>query len=336
MRRNLLIPLLFVVAAGCGGSPAPMAARSGPACVAPGTPGGPPFEASAEALAASFRCHAPAEATMRPTVLLVHGTSLDAQGNFAWNWIPALTARGWPVCTADLPAFGQDDIQAAAEFVVHAIRETARLNGGPVPVIGYSQGGMVPRWALRYWPDTRAHVSELIALAGSNHGTVLANGACNADCPESNWQQSLDSAFITALNASFETLPEIDYTNVYTHFDEIVQPNLDDTGSTSLAGGANVTNVAVQDVCPGHPADHLAMGSYDPVAWALALDALDHDGPADPLRLDLTVCGEPFMPGVDPATFAQDYAAMLAVITQANADSRRTPAEPPLKCYVGA
>ena len=336
MRKALAAAALLLLH-GCGGSapPAVPGAAAAPACATPGSLGGPPFEADPAALAAAFRCHPPVDGSDKPTILLVHGTSLDAENNFSWNYVPALTARGWPVCTVDLPALGQDDIQPAAEFVVHAIRETARQSNGPIHVLGYSQGGMIPRWALKYWPDTREHVAELIALSGSNHGTVVANGACNSDCPESNWQQSLESNFITALNADFETLPDIDYTNVYSHMDEIVQPNLDDSGSTSLAGGDNVTNVAVQDVCPGHVADHLAMGSYDPVAWALALDALENDGPADPTRIDLNVCAEAFMPGVDQATFAQDYGAMWGVIVDANANSKRVPEEPPLRCYAG-
>lgn len=334
-KRHVLAASCALVLSGCGGSTPPGMARAGDGAACPtDASGGPALSVSAEALARSFRCHPATGPGAHPPLLLVHGTSLDAASNFSWNYLPALTARGWPVCTVDLPALGQDDIQVAAEHVVYAIRETARL-GGPIQIVGYSQGGMVPRWALKFWPDTRDLVGELVALAGSNHGTVLATGACNSDCPESNWQQALDSNFLTALNADFETLPGIDYTNVYTQMDEIVQPNLDDTGSTSLSGGANVTNVAVQDVCPGHAADHLAMGSYDPVAWALALDALEHDGPADPLRLDLNVCGEPFMPGVDPASFAQDYAAMAQVLVDANANSKRVSDEPPLLCYAG-
>lgn len=332
--HRTLCAALSAVAAGCsdGGVPA----LQGQACAVPGAVDGPPFEADPQALQGALHCFDAATPSAHPTVLLVHGTSLDGASNFAWNYLPALTARGWPVCLVDLPGFAQDDIQASAEFVVHAIRETARESAGPIQILGFSQGGMLPRWALRHWPDTRALVGELIALAGSNHGTLVATAACKPSCPESNWQQALDSNFITALNRDFETLPGIDYSNVYTHFDQIVQPNLDDSGSSSLAGGAQVANIALQDVCPGHVADHLALGSYDPVGFALALDALERDGPADAARIAPGVCAESLMPGVDPTRFAADYADMLAVIGNANAASARSNAEPPLRCYAGA
>lgn len=332
----LLASCAALLGACSASSPSALQAASAPsALICPVSAStGPGLATPPETLQASYRCFPPATATPRPTLLLVHGTSLDAASNFSWNYIPALTGLGYPVCVVDMPGYGQDDIQISAEYVVHAVRETARLNNGPIQIVGYSQGGMIPRWALRFWPDTRALVSEVIAIAGSNHGTLVANAACNSPCPESNWQQSFDSNFVTALNKDYETFAELDYTNIYTHNDQIVQPNLDDSGSTSLSGGANVTNVAVQDVCPGHVADHLALGSYDPVAYALTLDALENPGPADPARIALTTCAQAYMPGVNPASFAGDYAAMLAVLADANASSGRVAVEPPLQCYV--
>ena len=35
---------------------------------------------------------------------------------------------------------------------------------------------MVPRWALKYWPDTRSLVDAYMAIDPSNHGTADAYG----------------------------------------------------------------------------------------------------------------------------------------------------------------
>jgi hypothetical protein len=48
------------------------------------------------------------------------------------------------------------------------------------------------------------------------------------------------------------------------------------------------------------------------------------------------VCAEPFQPGVNPRTFAGDYAAYLSAIGQAQQAAPEVSAEPPLKCYVFA
>jgi hypothetical protein len=78
------------------------------------------------------------------------------------------------------------------------------------------------------------------------------------------------------------------------------------------------------------------MGSYDPVGYALAVDAFTHAGTADPSRISPTVCAQPFQPGVDQSTFASDYAGYLNAIGQAQQNAPQIPAEPPLACYVFA
>jgi hypothetical protein len=90
----------------------------------------------------------------------------------------------------------------------------------------------------------------------------------------------------------------------------------------------------VQQICPADVSDHLAMGTYDPVAYALVIDAFTHSATADPSRIPISVCAEPFQPGVDPATFPSDYASFLAAIGQAYEQSPEVSAEPPLRCYV--
>ena len=112
-------------------------------------------------------------------------------------------------------------------------------------------------------------------------------------------------------------------------------PNSDDSGSSSLhTGRGDITNVALQDVCPADASEHLAIGTYDPVAYALAVDALTHPGPAEPLRIDPDVCAQSFMPGVDPAAFAVNYANEATFIAGAVATADELAAEPPLACYV--
>jgi hypothetical protein len=117
----------------------------------------------------------------------------------------------------------------------------------------------------------------------------------------------------------------------------VVTPNLDDTGSSSLhTGDGQIRNVAIQQICPLDVNEHLGVGTYDPVAWALAVDAITHDGPADPARIAASVCTQLLMPGVNPATFATDEASFAAAVATAVAAAPQIPAEPPLACYVTA
>jgi hypothetical protein len=293
---------------------------------------GPPLDVPPAALAASLRCPADLRSGPRP-VLLVPGTGEDPDW-YAWTYEPALAKLGIPYCTVTLPAHATGDIQVAGEYVVSAIRTMYARAGRRVDVLGHSQGGMVPRWALRFWPDTRAMVDDLVGLAPSNHGTQSARLACASECNAASWQQKDGSNFIGALNDPVETFAGISYTAVYSHDDEIVTPNGDANGSSSLHTGAGrISDVAVQDICPADSSEHLAMGSYDPVAYALAIDALTHDGPADAARIDRSVCMQPFMPGVDPATFATDDASATAKVVAQFGSGTPLPAEPPLACY---
>ena len=150
---------------------------------------------------------------------------------------------------------------------------------------------------------------DLVGLDPSNHGTLDANAACQQQCSAADWQQASGSRFIDALNSGAETFAGIDYTVIYSRTDEVVVPNIDASGSSSLhTGNGHIANIAVQQICPSDTSEHLAMGSYDPVGYALAVDAFSHSGTADPARISPTVCAQPFQPGVNPATFATDYA----------------------------
>ena len=133
-------------------------------------------------------------------VLLVPGTNVTPQ-EFAWNYQNSFRAQGRPFCTIELPLQGMADIQVSGEYLVYAIRTMHARAGRRVDVMGHSQGGMVPRWALRFWPDTRAMVDDLVGLAPSNHGTLVSKASCQSSCPESHRQQATGSLFNEALNS---------------------------------------------------------------------------------------------------------------------------------------
>lgn len=298
---------------------------------------GPPLSVPPGQLQAALTCTSGIAQDPRNPILMIPGTNLDPGPNYSWNYERAFDALRWPYCTVTLPYHAMGDIQTAGEYVVYAVRTLARLAGRQVDVLGYSQGGMLPRWALRFWPDTRPLVHDVAALDPSNHGTLDAQVACQASCPPAYWQQASNAHFIDALNSRAETFAGVYYTVIYSRADEVVVPNLDASGSSSLhTGGGQIANIAVQQICPADVSDHLAMGTYDPVAYALVVDAFTHSGTADPARIPTTVCTEPFQPGVDPSTFATDYAGFLSAIAQAAVQSPEVSAEPPLRCYVFA
>jgi len=303
---------------------------------------GPALQVPRTLLRAALRCTPSVRTNPREPILLVPGTTLTPEENFSWNYERALNALGLPFCTIELPNKAMSDIQVAGEYVVYALRKMSSFEGHSkarkVQIIGYSQGGMVPRWALRFWPDTRKLVDDDVGLDASNHGTITAESSCLKEgCAPAIWQQRNTSAFIAALNSYQETFPGISYTEIYTQEDEIVVPNTNEEGSSSVhTGGGQIANIAVQEVCPGHKAEHLAMGSYDPVGYALALDAVTHAGPAEKARIALSVCAEAFQPGVDPETFATEDAKYDQEIAETFGNSPHVASEPPLKCYVTA
>lgn len=325
---SALIGLLAMALAPAGAHASPYAPPNRP---------GPPLSVASADLRDALACRGGIDGAERRPVLLIPGTTLTASAEYSWNWQPALDRLGLPYCTVELPGAAMGDIQRAAEYVVFAIRRMNAVSGRRVDVIGHSQGGMIGRWALRFWPDSRSRVGDLVGLAPSNHGTVDAIGACAVPCAAAFWQQRADSSFIAALNSYRETFRGVDYTVGYTKLDEVVVPNLDQTGSSSLhTGGARIANVALQDVCPADASEHLAIGTYDDVAYELALDAITHPGPADPARIPQSACAAPLMPGVNPATFATDYARMGAFVARTVASAPRRSSEPPLACYVTA
>jgi triacylglycerol lipase len=285
---------------------------------------GPTLSVAADRLEGSLSCPG-TFSPLRAPVLLVHGTATDSRDSWAWNYTRVLRDLGIPVCTVDLPDRALGDIQVSAEYVVHAIRAVAAASGKRVAVMGHSQGNLEVRWALRWWPDLRPLVDDVISLGGPQHGASGADQVClTGSCAAAAQQMRHGARFLAALNAGDETPGDSDYTSVFSATDELVQPP-----STAVLNGG--VNIEVQQLCPGRPVHHGGL-LYDFVVYSVVVDALTHPGPARPARLAGDICLHTSMPGVaEPFTGnAVLYGPAFLALVQYQ---KPVAEEPPLATY---
>jgi triacylglycerol lipase len=105
-------------------------------------------------------------------VLLVHGTSVTREQNWGWNYWGALADLGYEVCWVQLPDLAFGDVQTASEYVARAVEVMHEKAGESIDVMGHSQGGLEPRWVIKWFP-AGAFVDDYIALATPNHGSSI-------------------------------------------------------------------------------------------------------------------------------------------------------------------
>ncbi|MEU6593566.1 alpha/beta fold hydrolase [Streptomyces sp. NPDC046881] len=241
----------------------------------------------------------PSAAHPRP-VVLVHGTL----GNSVDNWLglaPYLTSRGYCVYSLDygqlpgVPLFhGLGPLDKSAEQLSAFVDKVLAATGAAeADLVGHSQGGMMPRYYLRFLGGA-AKVGALVGLAPDNHGTDLdgltnllpyfpgAEDLLKATTPGLA-DQITGSAFLTKLNAGGDTVPGVRYTVIATRYDEVATP-----WRTQYLSGSDVRNVLLQDLCPLDLSEHLAIGLFDRIAFHEVANALD------PAHATATTCASVF------------------------------------------
>jgi triacylglycerol esterase/lipase EstA (alpha/beta hydrolase family) len=280
----------LILAATVAAASSPAAARPGIVAPADATgqalagAGSPAAERAPEAAIAPIEdwdCR-PSAAHPNP-VVLVHGTGGNAQ---TWApFVPSLQRAGYCVFA---PNYGDGGFGFVGLYATGPIRDSAQWLSGyvdqvlgktgakKVAIVGHSQGGMMPRYYLRFLGGAQK-VSELIGLAPSNHGTTQPLAPIFAALCAACRDQIAGSEFLQELNEGHDVEPGVDYTVVSTTLDEVVIP----MASQALAGPAQrVTNVVLQDKCPLDLVEHATIIA-DSVAWQWTLNALGHAGPAD-------------------------------------------------------
>jgi len=222
--------------------------------------------------------------TCKPTaahpapVVLVHGTFEGAADNWA-TASPKFKAAGYCVFALEYGDRGTGDIAASAGQLQRFVDAVLAATGArKVSMVGHSQGGMMPRYYLKYLGGANK-VGELIGISPSNHGTTNPLTIPTGDpiCPACLDQQA-GSDFLTNLNSGGDLVAGPRYTVVVTRWDEVVTPYQ----SQFLSGSASrVTNITLQDKCPLDAFEH-DQTPNDPVVAQWVINALGRTGPADP------------------------------------------------------
>jgi triacylglycerol esterase/lipase EstA (alpha/beta hydrolase family) len=220
-------------------------------------------------------------------VVLVHGTFANATDNWL-TLAPYLEARGYCVFSLDygqldgVPLiYGLGPIDKSAEQLqAYVDKVLAATGAAKADLVGHSQGGMMPRYYLKYLGGA-AKVNTFVGIAPDNHGTTLdgltkllpyfpgAEDVISATTPALA-DQIAGSAFLAKLNAGGDTVPGVHYTVIATKYDEVVTPY-----TSQFLSGSDVHNVLIQNLCSVDLSEHALLGLTDRIAFHEVANALD-------------------------------------------------------------
>jgi hypothetical protein len=282
-------------------------------------------------LEAGYRCEGTVVSGGPQPLLFATGTSTSAEEGYILVH-SAFEALGRPVCLVNFPDFTTADIQVSVQYLVYAIRREFSEAGKPIAIFGISQGGLLPRFALTYWPSLRPMVSDVLAAAGTQHGTTVTPG-CSASfpCPPAAWQQIAGSRLLKALNSQPVEAPgPTSWTTVRSLSDETVQPQSGPHPTSALRGA---TNVLIQSICPGRTTSHIGT-EVDSVTFAALVDAITHKGPAKISRFPADVCAHPYATGLNETTTNNLLNGSGGLLEAQLATVPLVPAEPKLRPYL--
>jgi triacylglycerol esterase/lipase EstA (alpha/beta hydrolase family) len=183
--------------------------------------------------------------------------------------------------------FAMGDVRSsAAQLSSEVNRVLAETGASKVDIVGWSQGGMMPRYYINELGGA-SKVNTLVGFAPSNYGTnldglttLLADlGVLGLDTVllsitcEACVQQLQGSSFLTNLNQT-PTVPGVKYVVIETNHDEVVTPYT----NAFLPAGPNVQNITLQNQCSADASDHLSI-AYDSNALQDMINALGSDSP---------------------------------------------------------
>jgi hypothetical protein len=225
----------------------------------------------------------------KPPVVLVHGTWEQQNDNFH-AISPFLKNNGFCVFSFNYGgnpndvAWGYGPIaKSAGQLGTFVDSVLARTGAAKVNIVGHSQGGMMPRYYIKFLGGY-TKVDKMIGLAPSNHGTTLSGLAdlgkflgllpAISTIQPAAIDQTIGSDFMKQLdkcpngpNADICAGDPVKYTVIEVNGDQVVTPY-----TNAFLKGAN--NIEVNKKCPLELSEHLGM-TYSRNVAQLTVNALD-------------------------------------------------------------
>jgi triacylglycerol lipase len=219
--------------------------------------------------------------SVHPPVVLLHGTRSDMTINFQ-TLSRALRRDGLCPWALDLPDRAQAPVHESARAVARFVEGVRAETGARrVSLVGHSSGGVIGRTYVRFH-DGAGRVEDLVSFGTPQYGYRSeppfdeVDRLYNTGCPGCD-EQFAGHPFMAALNEGDPTPGRISYTQLITLQDAVATP----VANQFLPEDVRVSNVVLDEVCPGRPYDHLLL-AIDATVYQLVRAALTGDGPARP------------------------------------------------------
>ncbi len=214
-------------------------------------------------------------------MVLLHGSFSSVASNFS-AMVPPLVATGRCVYGIDYGNGGVAAVKtSAAEFAAFVGKVRAVTGSSKVDVVGYSQGGLVLRTALRF-NGLADDVATAALLAPSWNGTTspLVSSVPAGLCPACA-DQVAGSALLRQLGVGGDLDGTVRYAELSTSDDVVVTPV---TSQAPTGPTDRVRAMLVQDRCPEVSLDHVHLpGNAGVISWTVAALATNGRPPASAL-----------------------------------------------------
>lgn len=307
--------------------------------------GNAPFSVPEEQLRSAMNIPDGLTNSQKLPVLMAPGTGSIGEETFGPNMGKLLAASDFAIPVyLSVPQYLLGDVQVNAEYIAYAAQYLNAVTSKKIAIVTWSQGAIDAQWAFKYWPSLRNITTDHVAVSGDYDGTQLAYLLCpgfatvnNIACTPSILQQTYFSQLINKLRQTDGDSAYVPTTTIFSATDEIVQPQIGSGASGYIkdSRGVGVSNNYLQDVCAFQPGSGFYLHEgvlYSATAYALVVDALTHDGPADINRVRRS-CAQTLPAGLTQTDLIETEAVIPTILFRAIAFGTKSVQEPPIKDY---